>query len=322
MTNRQPDPTLSGREFDPSQVAPEQIQTLISNEHTRGQTILLRELHCVMRENAAMIPAFAEDDLIIQTNGHSVLRGRAGKLFQEKPHSAGDIAIIPKGIPSEWFMTGSYDLLQLLISPDFITTIALETLDTDPARVELRERLFFRDPLIYAIGLALRDDALAGGFAGTLYADSLAHTLAIHLLRQYAVFRLNPPKLTYDLSGSMLRRVIDYIQANLARDLSLAEIAGTVYLSPYHLTRLFKRATGQSLHQYVIAQRVDAAQRLITAGRLPLSAVASQVGFADQSHLTRHFKRLQGVSPTVFIKERKNIQEPRTNLQDSPAGPE
>jgi AraC family transcriptional regulator len=181
-----------------------------------------------------------------------------------------------------------------------MATVALETLDTDPARVELKERLGFHDPLIYAIALALRDDTIAGGFADRLYADSLAHTLAVHLLRNHAVFLHQLPPLSYDLSGPMLRRVMDYIQANLAQELTLAELANVVYLSPYHLARLFKRATGQSLHQYVIAQRVAAAQRLISAGQLPQAEIARQVGFADQSHMIRHFKRLLGVSPATF----------------------
>lgn len=296
-----------GQEFDPVQQFPPVQRVLVSNDQAVPPDILLRELRCLMQDNDMIVPAFIEDCLIIQTSGQCDMQGRVIQPFRQLRVTPGDIGIIPHDLSTEWRITGYYDILNLFLNPAFMATVVLEAYDTDPVRVEFREQVGGRDPLIYSIGLALRDDIIAGGFTGRLYADSLAHTLIVHLLRDYAIFRLDPPQLTYDISSSMLQRVMDYIQANLDQDLTLAEIAGVVYLSPYHLTRLFKRAMGQSLHQYVIAQRVIAAQRLITAGQLSLAEIATKVGFADQSHLTRHFKRLQGISPAVFAHQRKNI---------------
>ena len=70
-------------------------------------------------------------------------------------------------------------------------------------------------------------------------------------------------------------------------------------MSPYHLVRVFKQATGVSPHQYLIQVRVNNARALLMAGagKRSVAAVAEAVGFADQSHLTRHMKRLLGVTP-------------------------
>jgi AraC family transcriptional regulator len=80
---------------------------------------------------------------------------------------------------------------------------------------------------------------------------------------------------------------------------SLADIAGAAHLSPYHLTRVFKKATGISPHQYLVQVRVNSARSLLTAGAgdRSLAEIAAAVGFADQSHLTRHFKRMLGITP-------------------------
>jgi AraC family transcriptional regulator len=72
-----------------------------------------------------------------------------------------------------------------------------------------------------------------------------------------------------------------------------------VHLSPYHLARLFKQATGDSPHHYLIQVRLTSARALLSAGsgQRSLAEIAAAVGFSDQSHLTRHFKRQFGVTP-------------------------
>jgi AraC family transcriptional regulator len=94
--------------------------------------------------------------------------------------------------------------------------------------------------------------------------------------------------------------VTDYVHDYLDQDLGLAEIAGVAHLSPCHFARLFKRSTGLPPHQYVIARRVERAQALLRAGGLTAGEVAVAVGFSDQAQLTRHFKRLVGVTPARF----------------------
>jgi AraC family transcriptional regulator len=89
---------------------------------------------------------------------------------------------------------------------------------------------------------------------------------------------------------------------NYARELSLTDIAGAVHLSSFHLARLFKQSLGVSPHQYLIQLRVNSARWLLSAGsgERSLAEVASAVGFADQSHLARHFKRVTGLTPRQF----------------------
>jgi AraC family transcriptional regulator len=100
-----------------------------------------------------------------------------------------------------------------------------------------------------------------------------------------------------------LRQVIDYINDHLDRDLGLAELAKIVQMSPHYFTRLFKQSTGLTPHQYVIHRRVERAKELLLNGELTIAEVAYSVGFANQSHLNRHLKRLLGVTPR-YIRHR------------------
>jgi AraC-like DNA-binding protein len=82
---------------------------------------------------------------------------------------------------------------------------------------------------------------------------------------------------------------------------SLEEMAAAACLSAYYFARQFKRATGLPPNQYILARRVESAQQLLQRNRDRfLAEVAARAGFADQSQLTRHFKRLVGVTPGQF----------------------
>jgi AraC family transcriptional regulator len=96
------------------------------------------------------------------------------------------------------------------------------------------------------------------------------------------------------------RAAIEYINANLASKLTLAEIAKVVCFCKSHFSRAFKISHGLSPWAYIIMARVERAKRMIRATREPLSQIASACGFADQAHLCRAFRRRVGVSPGIW----------------------
>ena len=96
------------------------------------------------------------------------------------------------------------------------------------------------------------------------------------------------------------RAAIEYINANLASKLTLAEIAKVVRLSKSRFSRAFKISHGVSPWAYIIMTRVERANRMIRGTREPLSQIAGACGFADQAHLCRAFRRWVGVSPGIW----------------------
>lgn len=297
--------------------APDQL--VAASDQAGWSDVLVRSFHCPGVTNEWTVPAYSDDLLIMQLAGAVQIQGCNVHPFTQRRSYAGDIYLVPHTVPTQWRVAGSYDILHLALAPAYLTMVALQAFDIDPAKVELIERVTIRDPLILQIGLAFHTELLSSGLAGHLYVESLTNTLAIHLLRQHAVFPQHTSASIGKLDATRLRQVVDYIDAYLAHDLSLPTIAAVANLSPYHFSRMFKHTMGQSLHQYVIAQRIRTAQRLIETSALSLAQIAARVGFADQSHLTRHFKRVYGVPPATFAAQRKNIQEVRTNLQDLPS---
>ncbi|MGG6237417.1 helix-turn-helix domain-containing protein [Nodosilinea sp. AN01ver1] len=216
-----------------------------------------------------------------------------GQFKIERVHP-GDILVLPAGVGqrSRWNVPGEF--MNLVFDP-----IALgRSLDeaADGTTFELVPHFATQDLLVLQLGLALRR-LLQMGTPNRLYAESLTTTLAVHLLQTYAT---RQPRLTTygdGLSQAKLRRVVDYIHSHLDTDLSLDTLATLAGMSAHYFAQLFKQSTGFAPHQYVIRCRVERAKALLARPDLAIADIACQTGFAHQSHLNRHFKRLLGVTP-------------------------
>jgi AraC-like DNA-binding protein len=97
-----------------------------------------------------------------------------------------------------------------------------------------------------------------------------------------------------------IKRVCEFIRTNYAHDLSLKQLSKVACLSPFYFQRLFIKNTGVSPHDYLIQFRVKKARKLLLEG-YNIAGVALDTGFADQSHFTRYFKRVTGVTPGSYI---------------------
>jgi AraC-like DNA-binding protein len=101
------------------------------------------------------------------------------------------------------------------------------------------------------------------------------------------------------LERQAVRRVREYLDANTRRNVALEDLSDLSGLSPYHLIRVFRQELGLSPHAYFEQVRIHRARRLLKEG-LPIADVAADLGFTDQSHLSRHFKKLTGVTPGAY----------------------
>jgi AraC-like DNA-binding protein len=111
------------------------------------------------------------------------------------------------------------------------------------------------------------------------------------------------------LSDRRLRQVFVYIEDNLAENIALADLAAVVGLSVSHFNVLFREAVGLSPHQYLIRRRVERAKNLLGEGKLSISQIAAETGFAHQSHLARHMHRMLGIAPKALRKQCENAFE-------------
>jgi AraC family transcriptional regulator len=102
------------------------------------------------------------------------------------------------------------------------------------------------------------------------------------------------------LPGCRLRRVTEYIQQNLGKNLTLAKLAAVVYMSPYHFARLFKGSTGVPPHRFVVGQRIARARGVLATPELSIAEISRLVGFRTPSHFTTVFRHVLGITPGAY----------------------
>jgi AraC family transcriptional regulator len=239
--------------------------------------------------------------IAIFTHGNRVIHAdrKLDGRFHRDAVVGGDIVINPVNVGQSAAWDAEGDFIILGIEPDVFARTINESADAKD--VELLPHFATPDPLIYQIGLALKSVLENNPTNSRFYAETMINALSVHLMQHYSTCKPILQQYKDGLSKYKFQKVIDYINAHLEQDLSLTELATIVQISPHYFSHLFKQSMGISAHQYVIRCRVERAKNLLLQGNLSLAEVAYKVGFANQSHLNRHFKRLLGVTPKQIL---------------------
>ena len=218
------------------------------------------------------------------------------RLVDRQLRHEGDIALLPAGWEARFERESPSPVLIVELAPALVQEAALD-MGFDRRSLILEPDRQLRDGQVEHIGWALKAELEVGQPNGRPYLEGLGLALSVRLVSRYAIRRPGPTtRLT--LSASRMRRVTDYIEANLDGDLSLRLLAQIAGLSLSHFKTLFRHTAGVPLHQYVIRRRVERASLLLAQGDLPISQVALAAGFTHPSHMARHVRRLLGVAPS------------------------
>ena len=228
---------------------------------------------------------------------HNSLR-RMGDRLERENVNVGDVVIVPANV-NHWrkVETEVCEAICLTVEPQVISRIARET--TDLKRVELLPTFAKSDPLIQHLALNIKAN-LDSKCYNRLYAESLFHTLSMHLFKNYSMCKFELKECIGGLPPYKLKQAIEYINDNLDRSIKITDIAKLIDISSYYFCRLFNESTGVSPYQYVIQQRVAKAKNLIKNSKSPLADISYECGFSSQSQMTQHFRKIVGVTPKVY----------------------
>ena len=279
---------------------------VLSSVGTKWNDIMLEQRHVPSSERADVM---YKRHVIAINIGHSISwEFKKARRFQRFFKAKGAISFFPSHQPFSGRMTAERgvfaNLLVLALNPVFVSRVA-ERLELDADRIELTGQRGITDLALRHIALALRAGVQSGDALDRMYGEGLATALAVHVLGEYGAAVLEPKRRYGRLPREKLVRAVDYIQDQLNTDLTVSAIAQAVGMSPDNFTRLFKESTGQSPYRYVVEARVRKARELLATGKFTISEAAHHVGFVDQSHLTRHFKRVFGLPPKRLLSHRR-----------------
>jgi AraC-like DNA-binding protein len=133
-----------------------------------------------------------------------------------------------------------------------------------------------------------------------LFVDHIMLAVGMHVAQTYGGMRPASPRVRGGLAPWQVRRAKEILSAHLDGGIPLQEVARECHLSMSHFSRQFRRTTGLPPHKWLLTRRIEVAKEKLGDRRLSLSDLAAACGFADQSHLTRVFTRMVGVSPGAW----------------------
>ena len=220
--------------------------------------------------------------------------------WQSASYRFGNVAMVPPGVSStlRWRSHECHRTLQLHLPRDILNRQCQELWDRDVGAVQLPRLLASQDALIQSAMIALADGMSTG--LPDLYAETAAEMLSAHLLLRTLGSATAGP----DRDDQRLRRVDDYLRANLNQPVSLEDLAGHASLSRFHLLRLFKRKYGETPLKRLTRLRMEEAKRCLQQGRLSISEISSRCGYANPAHFASAFRRVEGVAPTAYRTKR------------------
>lgn len=246
-------------------------------------------------------------------NDHLIVLPIAGQLstnfspdgLTAKRHTcrAGHISIYPAGTSTQCNIETEQDYRYacLQVKASAFNQAVSEVNGSD--NVSLSPKFGLSDPLMEQILHQIGNGMDSASPLDHLYVDTLSQTLMVHLLRHYTVRTREIPAYDDGLSNPQLRRVLDYIQSNLDQEIKLADLAALLGMSQYYFCRLFRQSMGVAPYKYVIQQRVEWAKRLLRQPqRMAIANIALECGFSNQSALSKHFRKLTGVTPNAYRK--------------------
>ncbi|HSM83461.1 MAG TPA: AraC family transcriptional regulator [Nodosilinea sp.] len=212
----------------------------------------------------------------------------------------GDFYLYPAGCPGFTRWQSIDKTLHIVLEPEFLSQVAIDTDCLNPGNLELLPVLNTRDRKLENLVPLFLQEIENGDLGDRLYLESLSSILGIHLLRQYCQVVPKIRRSAAGLAPHKLATVLDYIQARLSQDLSLAAIAAEIGVSRCHFATQFKQAMGLAPHQYVSQQRVEKAKRVLRSQPHSIAEVALECGFSNQSHFTKVFKKQTGTTPKAY----------------------
>jgi AraC-like DNA-binding protein len=129
--------------------------------------------------------------------------------------------------------------------------------------------------------------------------DALVHARPRFGMLAHLPLSVDPPMNRGGLAPARANRICEYIDSHLQENIALEVLAEIAQLSVHHFARAFRQSVGIPPHNYIVKRRVEHAQQLLRNTDLPVSEIAIEAGFTDQSHLARHFRTIIGVSPSL-----------------------
>ncbi len=225
---------------------------------------------------------------------------RVSKLVEDRA-----LTLVPQGTQFSWTTRGPIAFAHLYLRPDqFAATLARDH-DREGRDHVLIDRVGCQDRILGIAMAGMLEEIANGPSASALKLDCLLETVLIQLIDRHSSRIRDVAPQAVALAPWRLRRVLDFIDAELGADIGLADLAAAAGSSQFHFSRAFALATGHSPYQYLLRKRLQFGRVLLASSEEPLPHVARRCGFRSTRQFGAMFRKSVGIGPKRFRLERR-----------------
>ena len=232
----------------------------------------------------------------VRSDGETTINGESRSTLTD---ARGKMTFVPLGSSAE-----GWNCFKRRVSSAIAVHLAPPASGHDANDIsKIHPALYFENANLKATLEKFRSVVDGSGIDDHAYAETLG-LLLLWELRHAADphdRRLKPVR--GGLTGHQLKRIKEFVDAHVSKEIGITELAGLIGLSPFHFIRAFKYSVGLSLYQYVLSERISVAKEMLSESDLSIADVALAVGFSGASQLNRVFRKLIGVTPAAFRRE-------------------
>jgi AraC family transcriptional regulator len=258
-------------------------------------------------EVSGIIPKSVEIFLVVAGSADGLVRRNVAGVWQDATPRTGAIWLSPAGVSKDIVITAPIPETAHLYLP----ATSFDSLRNDfklPAApaYSIRNEAGIVDEVIDSLGRSILSELAVETPASRLYVEYASLTLAARLLRRYCDSGAPPVLETSKrrMDTRRLRRVLDFIDANIRNDISLEDLAGIAGYSLFHFARTFTDAMRVAPHRYISRARMKVAMEELAADKLSLAEIAFNAHFSSQASFTRAFRRMTGMTPLEYRRRR------------------
>ncbi|MGD1897473.1 MAG: helix-turn-helix transcriptional regulator [Phormidesmis sp.] len=260
-------------------------------------------LKYVLEPGEVYVPELSEHLLFVSLLPKIQYKNLNDRRPKKQTLRQGDVTITPAGFSQHWQWLTSFSAINLFIPKLLVAEISKDLVKGDPESVRLIELKATAVPFLSTIAIELLSELEAGEPFGKPYIDSLTRSLVMALIIYYSTAKTRDQRVFSKPDNTYVRCAIDFIQDHLSEDLRLTRIASACGISINHLCTVFKQSVGQSVHQYVIQQRIEKAKVLLKNRKKSIVEISQETGFSNQAHFTNSFRKYCRITPSQYRKE-------------------
>jgi AraC family transcriptional regulator len=211
----------------------------------------------------------------------------------------GCFSLTPAGQSVVRSWEGNPEVLLVYLKTTLLDDVAHD-LQLNSGAVELLSPLAQRDPILHHFGALLRAEVLEDRQGSALKVEYLARALAVHVLQSHSSVSNTKRPVQPPMNVQRLRNVVDYMQCNLDKAVSLADLAAVSGLSETHFSRAFRRETGSPPHSFLVDLRLHRACELLEHTDQTITDISITCGFERPQYFATAFRRKFGQSPSSW----------------------